>query len=276
MALKNILVHVDDRPQAQARLELAVALAERDRAHLTALDIYGVEPVPGFVAAELPRSLVEQSRQAARDRAAATEARFQSLLATANTTTEWRAVETLDPALVSLHARYSDLAIIGQDDPDDRQAVKGIAEEVVMGSGRPVLVVPHAGRFSSVGQNVLIGWDGGREATRAVNDALPLLSADARVTVMALDPAHTAAGRTGYPGQDIATHLARHGVQVETTHYVTERMSVGDLLLSRAADLSADLIVMGAYGHARLRQIVFGGTTRHMLHHMTVPVLMSH
>jgi nucleotide-binding universal stress UspA family protein len=276
MALKNILVHVDDGPTAAARLELAVAMAERDRAHLAVLDLYGVDPVPGFVAAEMPQSLLDQGRQAARDRATATEARFRSLLATANTSTEWRTVETLDPAMVSLHARYCDLAVVGQDDPDERRAMKGIAEEVVMASGRPVLVVPYAGQFRSVGDNVLIGWNGGREATRAVNDALPLLQPGARVTVMALDPAHTAAGRTGYPGQDIATHLARHGIEVEATHYVTDRISVGDLLLSRAADLEADLIVMGAYGHARLRQMVFGGTTRHMLRHMTVPVLMSH
>ncbi|WP_374446898.1 universal stress protein [Stella sp.] len=276
MTLRNILVHVDGGQPAVARLELAIALAERDRAHLTALDIFGAEPMPGFVAAELPQAVIDQIRAAARERATATEARLRPLLSAANAPTEWRTVESLDPATIAHHARYCDLAIVGQDDPDTPASPDGIAEAVVMGSGRPVLVVPYAGRFRTVGSNVLVAWDGGREAARAVNDALPLMAPGATVTVLSLNPDHTAAGGTGYPGQDISAHLARHGVRVEAANYVTEDISVGDMLLSRAADLGADLVVMGAYGHSRLRDFVLGGATRHMLAHMTVPVLMSH
>ncbi len=276
MAVRNILVHVDGGRPAMARLELAIALAERDRAHLTALDIFGAEPMPGFVAAELPKVVIDQIRQAARDKAAATAERMRPILAAANAPTEWRMVESLDPATVIRHARYADLAIVGQDDPDNGAGPVGIAEAVVMGSGRPVLVVPYAGRHKAVGANVLVAWDGGREAARAVNDAIPLMQPGARVTVLSLNPDRTAAGGAGYPGQDIAVHLARHGVQVEAAHYVTEDISVGDMLLSRAADMGVDLVVMGAYGHSRVREMVLGGATRHLLAHMTVPVLMSH
>ena len=276
MAVKNILVHVDERPAAGARLDLALSLAERDRAHLAAVHVYGTELLRGSAGARLPHALLEEFRQAAALRAAATEALYRPILTAADTTTEWRTVESLYPDAVTRHARYADLAIVGQDDPDNPLPMDGVAETVVMGSGRPVLVVPYAGRFPTVGREVLVAWDGGREAARAVNDALPLLQPNARVTVLSLDPDRTAAGATGYPGQDIATHLARHGIQVEAAYYDSGDLSVGDWLLSRAADLGADMIVMGAYGHARLRELVLGGVTRHMLQHMTVPVLMSH
>lgn len=276
MPLKNILVHVDGSKPAADRLALAIALAERDGAHLAALHIFAPQPMPGFVEAELPKGVIEQIRAAARERAQAVAERLQPILAAANAPTEWRTVESLDPATVAFHARYCDLAIVGQDDPEDGSGPVGIAEAVMLESGRPALVVPYAGRHRAVGTNVIVAWDGGREAARAVNDALPLLAPGASVTVLALDPDRTSAGGTGYPGQDIAAHLARHGVRVEAAHYVTEDISVGDMLLSRAADLGADLIVMGAYGHARLRELVLGGTTRHILAHMTVPVLMSH
>jgi nucleotide-binding universal stress UspA family protein len=276
MTLKNILVHVDGGRAAQARLELAIALAERDRAHLTALELFGAEPMPGFVAAELPKSAVDEMRAAARRRAEAVADRLRPILSAANTPTEWRTVESLDPRTVALHARYCDLAVVGQEDPEDAESPADVAEAVVMGSGRPALVVPYAGRHRTVGANAIVAWDGGREAARAVNDALPLLAPGATVTVLSLNPDRTAAGGAGYPGQDVATHLARHGVRVEAAHYVTEDISVGDMLLSRAADVGADLVVMGAWGHSRLRDFVLGGATRHMLAHMTVPVLMSH
>lgn len=276
MALKNILVHVDGSPAGRVRLDLALALAVRDAAHLAIVHLFGWQPFPGYLVAEMPQGLIDQMRQSARERAEAVEAESRRVCDLAGVAAEWRMVETFDPTTVARHARYADLAIVGQDNPDDGQELKGIAEAVVLESGRPALVVPYAGRFETVGKTVLVAWDGGREATRAVNDMLPLLSGDARVSILALDPDRTLAGNAGTPGQDIALHLARHGVKVEASHYVTDQISVGDLLLSRAADFGSDMIVMGGYGHSRMREVVLGGTTRHLLQHMTVPVLMSH
>jgi nucleotide-binding universal stress UspA family protein len=137
-----------------------------------------------------------------------------------------------------------------------------------------VLVVPRYGTFDTVGERVLVAWNGSREATRAVHDALPILKLATKVTVLSIDPERDTGDRI--PSADIALHLARHGVAAEGTSTVGLDISVGDLLLSRAADLGADLIVMGAYGHSRMRELVLGGATRHILQHMTVPVLMSH
>jgi nucleotide-binding universal stress UspA family protein len=188
---------------------------------------------------------------------------------------EWRCAEGEVAELVMLHARYADLAIIGQRSEHTGSVsdyYPSIAEEVVLGAGRPVLVVPYIGSPATVGKRVLVAWNGSREAARALNDALPILERAEHVTVLVIDA--DGAGRT--PGADIAAHLARHGVRAEASHVPSGGIGIGDALLSRAADLACDLIVMGAYGHSRVREFVMGGASRHMFDHMTVPVLMAH
>jgi nucleotide-binding universal stress UspA family protein len=193
-------------------------------------------------------------------------------------TSEWRAREGEAGEVAVLHARYADLAIVGQRDPDDEAlgSTGDLPERIALAAGRPVLVVPYAGTFAAVGQRVLVAWNAGREATRAVNDALPLLEGAAKVTVLAVNPGGGIHGHGDVPGADIALHLARHGVRAEASALTSGDVDVGALLLSQAADLDADLIVMGAYGHSRLRELVLGGATREILRSMTVPVLLSH
>ena len=147
-----------------------------------------------------------------------------------------------------------------------------------MGAGRPVLAVPYAGKFDTIGKRIVIAWDARREAARAVADAVPLLEQAESVVTLSINPHGGAqAGTHGeIPGADIATHLARHGISVEAQQLVANDISVGDMLLSRLSDLTADLLVMGVYGHSRARELVLGGVTRHILNHMTVPVLLSH
>jgi nucleotide-binding universal stress UspA family protein len=139
--------------------------------------------------------------------------------------------------------------------------------------GRPVLVVPRYGTFPTIGERVLVAWNGAREAVRAVNDALPLLQRAQLVTVLSIDPSDA---DHRIPSADITLHLARHGVTAVAAQTRGTDLLVADILLSYAADLGADLIVSGAYGHTRLRELVLGGMTRHLLQTMTVPVLMSH
>jgi nucleotide-binding universal stress UspA family protein len=143
-------------------------------------------------------------------------------------------------------------------------------------AGRPILVVPYAGHFARIGQRVVIGWDASREAARAVNDAMPLLAAAEAVTVLTIDPEQSPRGHGEIPGADIALHLARHGVTAQVERTVSAGIGIGNTLLSRAADLEADLLVMGAYGHSRVRELLLGGVTRTMLTSMTLPVLMAH
>jgi nucleotide-binding universal stress UspA family protein len=137
-------------------------------------------------------------------------------------------------------------------------------------------VVPYIGIKTAPGKHAIVAWNGSREAARAVNDALPILRGADQVEVMCANPDRGELGDADLPGADLCLHLARHGVKAEAQTLVASDLEIGDLLLSRAADHGADLIVMGAYGHARWREVVLGGVTRQLLEQMTVPVLMSH
>jgi nucleotide-binding universal stress UspA family protein len=150
------------------------------------------------------------------------------------------------------------------------------SHELVMSAGRPVLFVPYAGHFEHVGERVFVPWNASREAARAVWDGLPFLAAAQESEVVTFDPEKLGLGVSDLPDPDIGADLARHGARVTVSSSPSGGVDVGSLILSRAADMAADLIVMGAYGHSRLREVVLGGATRKMLESMTVPTLMSH
>jgi nucleotide-binding universal stress UspA family protein len=284
MALKDLLVHLDDMRGHEMRLAIACELAQRSDAHLTGMFVIepaGLAALAAPVGADLAQvevlEMIQDKQRAARLAAAnRLGATFRGAAERAGLAHEWRTVEG-DPAeLVALHARYADLAILGQTDPDYPGSGAPVPEAVLLGSGRPLLVIPYVGRWDAFGRRVLVAWNGSREAARAVNDALPLLERAEAVTVLAVNPARGIAGDGDVPAADIALHLARHGVKAEAAHTMAEDVAVGEILLSRAADFSSDLIVMGGYGHSRLREFVFGGVTRTLLRHMTAPVLLSH
>ncbi|MDJ0389324.1 universal stress protein [Roseomonas sp. E05] len=281
MRLKDILVHLDASEQGEARLRLAAGLARQHEAHLTGLFTVDVT-LPAMATAEaggaaMLADMLERMRQDSLAEAAKARRSFEELLRREGQAGEWRLVEGEASALLALHTRYADLAVVGQADPQGEQpAARALIEAVLFASGRPVLVVPQVGRFESVGRRVLIGWNASREAARAVNDALPLIASAERTTVLAVNPRQGLSGHGAEPGADIALHLARHGLQVEVEHSIAPEVGDGDMLLNRAAELSADLLVIGAYGHSRLREMVLGGVTRMLLRQMTLPVLLSH
>ena len=276
MGLKDLLVHVDNDPTSSSRVDVAVALAAKHGAHLTGLHAMGWPRLPGYVEVELPPTFREEQRRQLEELARQAEERFHDRARRRGIRGEWRVDIGDIVGTTKLHARYADLTIVGQglDLDDAPYDLAFLPEELALGVGRPVLVVPRYGTFETVGERVLIAWNGSREATRAVHDALPLLQLATNVTVLSIDPDTHAGPRV--PSADIALHLARHGVAAERLSTLGVDIGVGDLLLSRAADLGADLIVMGAYGHSRVREMVLGGATRQILQHMTVPVLMSH
>jgi nucleotide-binding universal stress UspA family protein len=169
--------------------------------------------------------------------------------------------------------------VIGQNDPNE--SLPGVRadfpEYVVMNSGRPVLIIPYAGRFHNVGRRVLIAWDASVEATRAITTAIPLLKRADHVELAVFNPTVGLEAHGERPGADIALYLARHGVKVEVSEEKTAAgMDVGNALLSHAADIGADLMVMGGYGHSRFREVLLGGVTDTVLKSMTVPTLMAH
>ncbi len=280
MAYKNLLVHLDETAASEKRAGAAIGFARSHDAHLTALGLV-VEPIiPSFVHAQVPAEVLNARRKAELDRTEALLGAFEAEASRAGVRAETRIDGCLQSDVartVGQHARYADLLIVGQQDPSETPLGGAhLAEEAVLSSGRPVLVIPYIGASERLGERVIVAWDAGREAARAVNDSLPLLERAREVTVVAINPQGTSDGHGQEPGADIALHLTRHGCQVKVERLESRDIGIGDTLLSYLADRSADLVVMGAYGHARLRELILGGVTRHMLHHMTVPALMSH
>lgn len=279
MGLTNILVHVDQARSVRARLDVALLLAERHNAHLTALYAVSRPHLPDYVKARIPESVLQVQAKQAAEAMARARAAFDDACRAAGRSAraEWRASAGAPIDVLALHVRYADIAVVGQTDPDGAsEDLTDLPGMLALAAGRPVLAVPYIGKYPSVGENVMIAWNASREATRAVNDAMPILERAKLVTVLTVNPRGGNDGHGEEPGADIALHLARHGVKVSSTHIVSDELDPADLILSRAADLGIDLLVMGAYGKSRLRELVLGGVSRHMMRHMTAPVLMSH
>jgi nucleotide-binding universal stress UspA family protein len=223
-----------------------------------------------------PEEIVDRMRADATEAATPIEAAFRDCVRRNGLQGEWRLVEGSPATMVALHARYTDLTVVGQPNSYEPQDSDAVTVTTVMTSGRPVLAIPFAGDFPTLGERVLVAWNASREAARAVNDALPLMAAAKQVTVLAINPQRGIGGLGDVPAADIALHLARHGIKAEAAHTVAKDISDGEALLSYAADIGADLIVSGAYGHSRARELVFGGVTRTLIAEMTAPVLLSH
>ena len=270
MTYKDILVIADDAKTAPTRFDAVAALSDMD-AHLVALHVMEPPYTPASLMHGAPSVLLEWQESVIRERLEKTKKVVEEAERRTGMKYEWRQVkgQTVDVALQ--HAQYADLVVVSQATTDEDTSLDLMPEELIMASGRPVMLVPRYGKFPVIGERILVAWNRTRESTRAVHDALPLLQRAKSVRIMEVNPAgkHIA-------GADIATHLARHGVRAEVGSVSAEDMKAGDIILSRAADLGADLLVMGAYGHSRLREYTFGGVTLHILRHMTIPVLMSH
>ena len=282
MALKDILVHLDVTPRSAARLAIAAGLAMKHGAHLTGLHVIDISSANYFYGAAMPfvptnpEEIVGRMRAEAAKAAAPVEAAFREYLRRNGIEGEWRQMEGDPATTVALQGRYADLIIVGQPNPDEPQDGDPITVNTVMTSGRPVLAIPFAGDFPTIGERVLVAWNASREAARAINDALPLLAGAKQVTVLAINPQRGIGGHGDVPAADIALHLARHGLKAEAAHTVAKDISDGEALFSYAADIGADLIVAGGYGHSRARELVFGGVTRTLIAEMTAPVLLSH
>jgi len=281
MSYKDLLVVLDSEATARERLDLATALAERFAAHLVGLYPLPTPQAPrhlGYYDPALLDPFFAELRERASSAAVKMRETFEHVTGLRRLSAEWREITEGPDADPVLHARYADLAILGQLDPDrvETESIQPRPEQVALASGRPVLIVPYAGRFDNVGRRIVIAWNSTREAARAVSDAMPFLESADLVIVLTIDPREGPDGHGELPGADIAVHLARHGVKAQIERTVSAGLPVGEVLLSRIADLGADLLVMGAYGHSRVRELLLGGATRSVLRSMTLPVLMSH
>ncbi|MDB5359701.1 MAG: putative Universal stress protein UspA-like nucleotide-binding protein [Rhodospirillales bacterium] len=276
--LKDILVHVDGGPAAARRVEAAAVLAEAGEGHLVGLHVTsGAEDLPWIEGYATEMVIRYATERAEAERIRARDA-FDRQIAGRAITHEWREATGLADRAVALHGRTADLIVLGQSEPATATfgPAPAVAEHVPLSAGRPCLVLPYAGHWPTLGRRVLVAWDGGREAARAVHDALPLLHRAEQVTIVTIGDRLQGGGTAAQGAAALGAHLTRHGLAVEVRHDGGGSIGVPDLLLSLASDLSADLMVMGAYGHNRLRDLIMGGVTRAILDHMTLPVLMSH
>ena len=275
---KNILANFALRDHVDRLLNVAAPLARRFNARIDGLHV--VPPVQIYADAGLSVSSVVYKTQEElfEAEADAIGTAFTDRCKSEDLDHSWRRLTAgTGPAMQKAVAagRLADLVLAAQYDPENPAAAY-FPEDLVIGSGRPVILVPSAGTFGDVGSRILIAWDGGREAARTVFDALVLFKPDAKIDILSAEngPRGEVAAITA--PEALAQALGRHGLEAAVTHSRGGELPVGEDILSRAADFSADMIVMGGYGHTRLRETVFGGATRTILEHMTVPVLMAH
>ena len=277
MAIKDILVHVDNSRAMPGRVRAAAELAQRHGAHLTGLFVMEIPVLPSYADAQIPLEVFEAQRAAFASGAAAAQRTFGDITGKSDISPEWRCVEDRRIDALTLHGRYADLLVVGQADPGDPECVShGLADHLALASGRPVLVIPAGGVSGSIGENVVVAWNAKREAVRAISDAMPLLESAKRVSVVTINSESNDPENAGIPAADIGLHLARHGIETQTKSLYGAPAAIGELLLDAARDESADLLVMGAYGHARLREILLGGVTVHVLEHATIATLLAH
>jgi len=284
MPYPTLLLPLEDDPGAEARLEQAMQLAQRFESHLVGLSCHRPAPyaLPGASAVTIGMlgsdPLTTELTRAA-ELAGIREARFRACCANAALRAHELVCEDLEPeAAIERHAASADLVILGQADPDDAGYARrrALVDDVLQRNPRPTLVLPYANAARTLGQAVVIAWDGSHGAARAAADALPLLrTAQAVHLVRYTTPDPEAEASADASVARAAAWLARHGVKARAQTNVAT-IPAGDALLSTVADLGADLIVMGAWGHSRLAERVLGGVTRTIADAMTVPVLASH
>jgi nucleotide-binding universal stress UspA family protein len=285
MPYRTILTPVEASHQTAANVAAAARFARTQEARLIGLHV----PPARAAIPELRQGYGGRMMAAMEDRhehaAVDAEAEFRS--ATHGVADAvWEVDGSVDgedaAAAVCRRARSADLAVVPQIGADETldDAPGKLPERLVMESGRPVVVLPYAGQFPTIGQRVLVAWNESREAARAMLDALPLLARAEQVWVLTVDDQGRFRRSGGNRPSERAAHavaqLAAHGIKAQPLSDIAGGLKTGQILLSRAADLGADLMVLGAYGHSRLREMILGGVTRDVLQHMTVPVLMSH
>jgi len=276
--IKDLVVNLTEGAGSDVAGPYAISIAEAFGAHVAGI-AFSYEPViPPTIMGSIPASLIEQQRIENDKAAGDARAKFDAAARRAGVSFDSRVLTASLPGSADRFgeiARRFDLSVVGQAEPDMLAGAQElVAESALFASGRPVVLVPYIQKAGLKLDRIMVCWDASRTAARAVADALPLLAHAKAIDVVMI--ASERPKSDDIPGADIGQHLARHGLKVEVKRIVATESDVASTILSHAADTSADFIVMGGYGHSRLREFVLGGATRGILSAMTVPVLMSH
>jgi nucleotide-binding universal stress UspA family protein len=274
--IKDILV-ILGLGKHDAAGDYAISIAKAFDAHLVGVAVAFDPVVPGTVIGAIPPEVLESQRAEAEKNARAAIARFEKAAGRAGAAIETHVINATVAGAgdqIGRLARRFDLTVVGQPEREEGFADEVLDESVLFESGRPVIVVPYIQKEGIAFNRVMVCWDGSRAATRAIADSLPFLQKAKQVDVVMVSNGKAPADEV--PGADLGAHLARHGLKVDVKRVVAPDTDIASTVLSEAADTSADMIVMGGYGHSRLREMVLGGVTRGIFESMTVPTLMSH
>ncbi|MGC2461966.1 MAG: universal stress protein [Steroidobacteraceae bacterium] len=287
MALRDLLVYVDQSETALVGLRLAADLARRHTSRLTA--VYVREGNPAYLHGQSTAELglvssedINRANQRMLKAIDETEERLRLALAAMELEhgleVELRCLDGVGSTVVPQHARFADLCVLSQDVPIDAASVGyTFSEELLFVTGRPVLFVPAVGSFDTLGRHILVAWNSSRASARALNDALPLIERAEQTTVLAVNPTEYADRYGALPPEKIVEHLKRHNASVEGIWLKNVQTgSIADALQAEAHKVGADLLVAGAFGHPKLWEKLMGGVTRDLLARMTLPILMSY
>ena len=279
MDTKSILIHLDHSIGCRNRLAAAFDLCRRFDAELLGLFVVPDYVVPSYVEAQIGADLLSEVTEQARTRARDTLAAYRQLAEEAKVKLDAHVVEGQYIPILREHSKYADLLLLGQDHPDDPDNISyGLADALLFEGACACMVIPHGGEILSPGRRVLLAWNASRESAHALRQALPILHRADEVVVLSSEPRQgNVTTARGHPHADeLAHYLRAHGIDSVSSGISDGEMSPTDAIIGQAADMDADLIVMGAYGHARLREIILGGVTHDLLKQAPVPLLLAH
>jgi nucleotide-binding universal stress UspA family protein len=280
MTYKTLLVSLNEIERLDGVLQVAASLADEQKSHVVGLYVIpapAVYPAVGpYVVPEvfdgLTRYFEEQSKGA--------KGKFDAAMKSRQLSGQWLEVKAMAPVIsetVSEIGRIADLVVVSETNRDGRNGVElDFVENVILGAGRPVLILPRKTELALDTGVIVCGYNGSKESARAVHDAVPLLRKAGDVRLLWVDPERTAESSGTPPGTDMAASLHRQGVKATAESVQSKGVNPAEAVMMKARDLGAGVIVMGAYGHSRIREFVLGGATRHALSNLNIPLLMSH
>ncbi len=276
---KDLLLALDTSEASAGCVDYGIRLAKRFDAHLTGLYLIPEFTPPASVGMYMTTDIKADVERYELEKADVAINRFRETADREGVAVDTRTDSCSLSAfadILAIHGRYADAVIIGQPNDHDSAGIVQDPGDTLLTCGAPVIVVPYIGAPLTVSEHVMIAWNASPESARAVRDAMPLLEQAKAVHVVCFQPKKSRAGHGDMPGADIALHLSRHGIQVEVEVIEGKDIDVGNAILSHLADRGSDFLVMGGYGHSRVREFILGGATRTILQSMTVPVLLAH
>lgn len=275
MPIKSILVYVDNAGRSKACLDVALSISDMFDTHVAGIANRAPAYMPAYAAAQIPPEVFIAFDEEQDRRLEVARKEFEDALTVQGRLdrSSWEIGEGDVATTVTERAHYHDLVILRQEMEDsDSGLYEGVPDEVILTAGGPVLVIPYIDYGNSLGKSILIGWSNTRESARAVHDAMPFLKRAEKVHIFSANP------KTGddVPGAELARYLSEHGIKAEISRTTSNDLDVGDMLLNDVAENGHDMVVVGGYGHRRIREMILGGVTHDLLQRMTVPVLFSH